>query len=149
MKIVISCDLCGEKSLHLYKENEFTTRQCINCGYSTNDKLRGKKEDNDVWNSFSDFIKKYTKESGEKIWFPSLLTLPFGSLYPVEKENKLKWAFSKLLDIPAEEQKNYPVEGVEDKFHTKMLDMDHPTYFDSYLEGLATIRQEMDINSNG
>ena len=47
----------------------------------------------------SDFIKKYSKEDNDQIWIPTLLTLPFGSLYPIEEDDNLRWAYAKLVDI--------------------------------------------------
>ena len=65
MSIVIKCSLCGEKSLHINKIEGTTsdTRQCINCGYASNTNLKGLKEENEQFKTFSEFIQKYSKEN--------------------------------------------------------------------------------------
>ena len=140
---IITCNLCREKSLHLYTHNDFTSRQCINCGFTTNDKLKwnGRPDNkNEFFEQMSDFVKKYAEFSDGFIWIPSVLTLPTGSLYPIEEDNKLKWAFAKIVDVKEEEKENYPVEGEEGKFHTKKLDTENATIFDQYLIALANIQ---------
>ena len=43
MKIISNCALCEEKSLHMVANQSY--QQCINCGYSTTVKLKGKKDE--------------------------------------------------------------------------------------------------------
>ncbi len=145
MSVVLNCSLCGKKSLHINKieGSDDDVRQCINCGYASNTKLKGKKEDNETFNAFSEFIKKHTKESDGYIWYPSMMNLPIGSLYPIEKNNSLKWAFVKMVDIPESEQKNYPDEINPGSFLTKKLDYDNQLEFDEYLIALANVRDEV------
>ena len=145
MSLVVNCGLCGKKSLHINKlegTNE-DVRQCINCGYSTNSNLKGTKTENETFNNFSEFIKKFSKEEGGYIWFPSMINLPIGSLYPIEQENELKWALVKMIDIPEEEQKNYPDEMHPGKFLSKTLDYDNQEIFDEYIFALAKLRDEV------
>ena len=145
MSLVINCGLCGEKSLHInqIEGTNSDVRQCINCGYSTNTNLKGTMEENETFKGFSDFIKKFSKEEGDHIWYPSMITLPFGSLYPIEKENKLKWAIVKMIDIPEKKQKNYPDESNPGKFLTKTLDFENQEVFDEYIFALSKFRDEV------
>ncbi len=138
--IVIDCPLCSQHSLHIRKSPDMDSRQCINCGFATNDNLKGKMEDNEMYNKFSDFIKKHSKESGEHIWFPTMINLPIGSLYPVEKNGELKWAYVKMVDISEEEQKEN-VDATGEPL-TKKLDYDNQEIFDEYIFGLAKMRDE-------
>ena len=48
----------------------------------------------------------------------------------------MKWSVAPLVDIPEEEQKNYPVENGEG-FHTKRYDMDNQEIFDEFLFALS------------
>jgi len=145
MSIVIKCKLCNKKSLHINKieNSENDTRQCINCGYASNTSLMGKMDENEIFNNFSEFIKKWSIVSDGHIWFPSMINLPIGSLYPVDKNGTLMWAFVKVVDIPKEEQKNYPDESKPGEFLTKTLDYENQELFDEYIIGLATIRDEV------
>ena len=148
MNIVVNCNLCDEKSLHIRKMNgDFTTRQCINCGYTTNDKLKGEKTDNDFFKVLSDFIKKHSVEEGGHIWIPSVLTLPAGSLYPVEEKDKLKWAFASLVDVNEDEKESFPVEGQKDKYHTKKLDTENAKIYDEYILALAALQEKLKVDT--
>tara|TARA_Y100001972_G_scaffold117628_1_gene156854 strand:+ start:73 stop:480 length:408 start_codon:yes stop_codon:yes gene_type:complete len=134
--------------LHIYTgENDFTTRQCSNCGYSSNDKLKGKKEDNEFWNSMSDFIKKYSKEDAGLIWIPTLLTLPFGSLYPIEENDRMMWAYAKLIDVSDDEKEKFKKE--DGGYFTKKLDTDNPKTFSTYAEGMVHIRNSLQEQLDG
>ena len=64
-------------------------------------------------------------------------------MYPIEKDDTLKWAYVKMVDIPEEEQENYPDELNPGKFLTKTLDYDNQQIFDDYIFGLATMRDEV------
>ena len=148
MKLTIKCNICAHRMLHVYTDNGFTTRQCTNCGYSSNDKLKGVKEDNEFWNNMSDFIKKYSKEDAGQIWIPTLLTLPFGSLYPIEEKDKLRWAYAKLVDVvEGDDKEKYKKE--DGSYYTKKLDTDNPETFDTYAEGMVYIRKSLEEMTNG
>tara|TARA_Y100000361_G_C11150110_1_gene340544 strand:+ start:1400 stop:1849 length:450 start_codon:yes stop_codon:yes gene_type:complete len=149
MSVIINCPLCGEKSLHINTVSENSdVRQCINCGYSTNTNLKGNIKENEVFQNFSEFIKKFSKEASNHIWFPSMINLPIGSLYPVEEDNQLKWALVRMIDIPEDKQKNYPDEMNPGKFLTKTLDYENQEVFDEYIFALAKFRDEVK-NLNG
>ena len=92
-QIVSDCSLCGEHSLHNLNDGELKTRQCLNCGFVTSERYKGKIVDNELYNELPEDMKKWATESDGYIWIPSLLTLPTGMIYPVagEKES-LKWA---------------------------------------------------------
>ena len=148
MKLTIKCNICAHRMLHVYTDNGFTTRQCTNCGYSSNDKLKGTKEDNEFWNNMSDFIKKYSKEDAGQIWIPTLLTLPFGSLYPIEEKDKLRWGYAKLVDVvEGDDKEKYKKE--DGSYYTKKLDTDNPETFDTYAEGMVYIRKSLEEMTNG
>ena len=148
MKITIKCNICSHRMLHVYTDNGFTTRQCTNCGYSSNDKLKGNKKDNEFWNNMSDFIKKYSKEDENQIWIPTLLTLPFGSLYPIDDNNNLRWAYAKLVDVTKDDDKEkYKKE--DGSYYTKKLDTDNPDTFDTYAEGMVYIRKSLEEMTDG
>lgn len=148
MSVIIKCNLCGKKSLHINKINtETDVRQCINCGYSTNTNLKGTMDENESFSNFSDFIKKYSKEDSEHIWYPSMINLPIGSLYPIEEDNQLKWALVRMVDIPEEEQENYPDEMNPGNFLSKTLDYENQEIFDEYIFALAKFRDDIKVKN--
>ena len=111
MNIVSNCPLCEEHSLHVIGEKEMRTMQCINCGMVTTNKFIGTKEDNEMYKTLPEEMQSWTKEANGRIWIPSMITLPFGTLYPTNVDGKMKWGFAEMVDIPEEEQENYPDEN--------------------------------------
>ena len=128
MKIVSNCPLCGEKSLHVMEQDGIGTQQCINCGMATSSNFMGTKKDNETFETLPDEMKSWSKEANGRILIPSMITLPFGTLYPVNIDGEMKWGF----DIPEEEQKNYPKEN-GDGLHTMKYDTDNQKVYDKFL----------------
>ena len=91
--------------------------QCFGCGYSTNTDLPDSIENATEMN---DELKSHAKEANDKVWIPSMFQLDYGMLYPLSELNSLMWGFAEMVDIPKEEQKNYP-DG-QGGFYTKRYD---------------------------
>ena len=135
--IVIECPLCGERGLHVMgtKASE-ETRQCLNCGYVTAPKFKCEKiEDNTEYNNLTPDMKQWAKHEEGYIWIPTIMTLPFGILYPFNDDKEMKWGFAEMVNIPEDEQKNYPIENSEG-FYTQRYDMENSKTFDSFLLGM-------------
>ena len=84
-------------------------------------------------------MQKWVKVENNRMWIPTIMTLPIGMLYP--QGNPMKWAFCEMMDIPEEERENFPIPGQEGKFYTKRYDTDNPTNFDVFLDGMAHINE--------
>ena len=152
MKIISNCPLCEENSLHVIEEDGIGTQQCINCGYATTNKFIGTKEDNEMYKTLPEEMQSWSKEANGRVWIPSMITLPFGTLYPVNIDNmvnhkkEMKWAFAEMVDIPEEEQKNYPRED-GNGFHTKKYDTDNHKIFDEFLYAITEMNEKAKQNS--
>ena len=136
MKIVSNCPLCEEKSLHVIEEDGIGTQQCINCGYATTSKFIGTNEDNEMYKTLPEEMQSWSKEENGRIWIPSMMTLPFGTLYPINIDGEMKWGFAEMVDIPEEEQKNYPNENGEG-FYKQMYDTDNAKIYDVFLDAMV------------
>ena len=135
MKIVSDCPLCKEHALHVIEEDNIGTQQCINCGYASTSKFIGTKEDNETYKTLPEEMQSWSKEENGRIWIPSMMTLPFGTLYPVNIDGEMKWGFAEMVDIPEEEQKNYPNENGEG-FYKQMYDTDNAKIYDVFLDAM-------------
>ncbi len=153
--IIGNCPLCEEHSLHIIGENELQTQQCINCGYVTAEKfkLNGvKKEEHKEYKILTDSMKKWTKEVNERLWIPTILTLPIGMLYPDDVDNmvthktEMKWKFASMVEIPEEEREKYPDEN--GGFYERKIDVDNAKIYDSFLEGMSLIQKKMKEQSS-
>ena len=145
-KIISNCVLCDEKSLHIIGEKEAQVQQCINCGYVTSSryKLHGKmKNEHPEWEKLGREMQEWSVSKNDNLWLPTIMTLPSGMLYPMNDENgELKWAHARMIDIPEEEQKNYPRED-GNGFHNKRLDTDNPNIYDIFLTALSDLNKKM------
>ena len=157
MKIISNCPLCEEHSLHILGEDKLETQQCINCGYVTAEKFKLNglvKEEHKEYKTLTDSMKKWTKESNERLWIPTILTLPIGMLYPDDVDNmvshktEMKWKFAPMVEILEEEKEKYPVEGQEEKFYERRIDVENAIIYDSFLEGMAFIQEKMKEKSS-
>ena len=147
MKIVSNCPLCEEKSLHVIEEDGIGTQQCINCGYASTSKFIGTKEDNEMYKTLPEEMQSWSKEQNGRIWIPTMFTLPFGTLYPVNIDGKMKWGFAEMVDIPEEEQKNYPDET--GGFYKQMYDTVNQKVYDIFLDAMIEMNERAkDLNMN-
>ena len=152
---VTVCQLCGEHGLHVYKTIDSDAYQCLNCGYSTSHNFILKDgqtpDDNKIYSSFNDEMKGWCiirdfDQLGKRIWIPVIMTLPFGTLFPFNDEDgNMKWKVSKLVDIPEEEQENYPDEE-NGGFFTKRYDTDNARVYDEFLFAMHDLNEEAKLN---
>ena len=148
MRIVSNCPLCEEQSLHIIgDEGTMETQQCINCGYATSTNFIGTKEDNETYKTLPEEMQSWSKEANDRIWIPSMITLPFGTLYPVNIDGEMKWGFAEMVDIPEEEQKNYP-DG-NGGYYKQKYDTDNQKIYDIFLDAMVEMNERAkDLNMN-
>ena len=146
MNIISNCPLCEEQSLHVIgDEGTMETQQCINCGYATSDKFVGTKEDNEMYKTLPEEMQSWSKEANGRVWIPSMITLPFGTLYPINIDGEMKWGYAEMVDIPEEERENYP-DGNGGYFKQK-YDTDNQTIYNIFLEAIAEMNERAKQNS--
>ena len=140
MKIVSNCPLCEEQSLHIIGDGgNMQTQQCINCGYATSDRFVGNKKNNKLYKTLPEEMQSWSKEANDRIWIPTMFTLPFGTLYPTNVGGEMKWGFAEMVDIPEEEQKNYPDES--GGFYKQKYDTDNAKIYDLFLEAMVEMNK--------
>ena len=150
MQIVSNCPLCEEHSLHILGEEEAQMMQCLNCGYTSTSKFIGDKETNEEYNKLTDDMKNWSKEFNGRIWIPTMMTLPVGMLYPQDdKDGNMKWYFSEMVDIPEEEQKNYPVAGDTEQYYKQRYDIDNANEYDEFFEGMLELNNRLKEEADG
>ena len=139
MKIISNCPLCDQNSLHVIEQDGIGTQQCISCGYATTNKLIGTRETCEMYKTLPEEMQSWSVEDNDRIWIPSMITLPFGTLYPTNIDGKMKWAFAEMVSIPEEEQKNYPDE--RGGFYKQRYDTDNAKLYDLFLEAMAEMNE--------
>ena len=150
MNIVSNCPLCEEKSLHIIGEGEAQTQQCINCGYVTAEKFKlnsVKKKEHQEYKNLTKDMKDWVKVENDRLWIPTIMTLPIGMLFPQNVDNlvnhktEMKWHFAPMVDIPENERENYPNE--QGGFYDKRIDTDNAKMYETFLEGMAEVNNNL------
>ena len=150
MQMISNCPLCEGNSLHILGEDQTQLMQCLNCGYTSTSKFIGDKETNEEYNKLTDDMKKWSKEENGRIWIPTMLTLPVGMLYPQDdKEGNMKWYFSEMVDIPEEEQKDYPIPGDTEQYYEQRYDVEKAKEYDEFFEGMLELNNRLKEEVNG
>ena len=147
--IVSNCPLCEEHSLHIIGEKDNQIQQCVWCGYVTSVKYKGEKENNEEYKKLTEDMKKWAKESIGSIWIPSIFTLPDGLIYPSNNKDKMQWNLAEMKDIPKDEQKNYPVEGQENKFYERKYDTDNPIVYEHFYKAMQEVSERAKKKESG
>ena len=140
MRIVSNCPICEEHSLHVLENKKITMMQCLYCGYASSDRFVGDKEINTEYKNLTDEMKKWAKEYNNRVWIPGILTLPEGMVYPIEKDNNMKWGYAEMVDIPKDKQKQYPLPD-NTGFHMQMYDTDNAIIYDKFYKCLKELNE--------
>ena len=64
-------------------------------------------------------------------------------LYPIDKDDEMKWAFAPMVEISEDEKKKYPNPNVPGKFYEKRIDTDNPTIYNNFFEGMILVNRLM------
>jgi len=65
------------------------------------------------------------------VWIPSVLNMgKLGIIYPKGSRNNWNWEYAKIIDIPRNKQKDYPVLGKENVFYKSRLDVENAQKFE-------------------
>ena len=85
-------------------------------------------------------MKSWVKETDNRFWIPSIMTLPFGMLYPFDDSGKMKWSYAKMIDIPEDKRKDYPDEN--GGFFTRMYDTKNAQTYDEFLYAISEVNED-------
>ena len=138
--IISNCPLCEEHSLHVVGEGNAEIHQCINCGYVSSPKYIGTKETNEEYQKLTDDMKKSAVEKNDRIWIPTMMTLPTAMLYPIDGEDcVMVWAYAPIIDIPEDKRKDYP--KPDGGYYDKTYDVDNPIRYKVFVEAISFINE--------
>tara|TARA_R110000824_G_scaffold181260_1_gene362003 strand:+ start:1458 stop:1970 length:513 start_codon:yes stop_codon:yes gene_type:complete len=150
--LVSNCFLCEEHSLHVAGKEESQIMQCISCGYVSSTKYIGRKETNEEFQKLGEDMKEWAIEKNNRIWIPTILTLPIGMIYPIDivvpnddKDKVMKWAFAPMVDISEEEKENY--KNSEGEYYEKRIDTDNPKIYNQFFELMVHVNRKMKEHS--
>ena len=137
MERVIDCPVCynGDHCFEDQQEN-FTSYLCFSCGFMSDSRY----EVNSIF--LDENLKKSPKlvqlakveDKGRNIvWFPAVINMGTkGIIFPEGHHKKYVWKYAKVVQIPEEEQEQYPVLDKDGEFYTEKLDVENAQTFGQY-----------------
>ena len=79
-------------------------------------------------------MQKWSKFKSNYIWRPSIVTVPHGMLYPIDKNGKMIWAFIPLVKIKEEDKEKYKKEN--GTYYEARYDSDRQITFKNFKEAV-------------
>ena len=128
----IKCPHCGStecfKDTQAISEREFVdSYMCVSCGYTTTSmNVEGSQTIKEYEELTAELVKELRwVDENNLVWYPIVLNFPsFGIIFPDgTSAADWKWTAAPAVDIPAEEQKNYPVPGQPDQYYARRIDL--------------------------
>lgn len=132
----IKCFVCDEKTALEEEFEGIISWLCTSCGYTSNTQLKKDSKELLMSPKTIQMLKKWD-EKREIYWILTVINMPTrGLLFPEEHGSQIIWTFVPIMDIPKEEQHNYPIENKSNSFHTRKLDPTHSKKFTRFSDGL-------------
>ena len=76
---------------------------------------------------------KFFDEERKIYWFPSVVNMgPKGIIFPEGDTKEWFWKYAKVVQIPEEEQEQYPVLDKDGEFYKEKLDVENAETFGQY-----------------
>lgn len=119
---------CFEEIQTMPDGTKVKSYMCVECGYTTTSlNVEGSELIKQYEDSTAELIKalRWVDPKTNLVWYPIVLNFPsFGIIFPDGTSvDDWGWKAAPAIDIPAEEQKNYPIPGHKDQFYTRRVDM--------------------------
>ncbi len=108
---------------------------CMSTGYmaSSHFKLGDDKFQREMNNSpeLVKALQHYDDETG-LIWIPTVLNMgKLGMIFPEGNLENWSWCYAKNIEIPEDEQKNYPIPGKDGEFFSSRLDIENAQRYEN------------------
>ena len=134
MERVIDCPICYDTDACFEDTQEtFKSYMCFNCGFMSNSIYT---EDNlDKVENTSQLVNdlKFLDEERKIYWYPSVVNMgPKGIIFPEGNVENWSWKYAEVVEVPKEEQEQYPIPGKDGEYYTTKLDVDNALTFGQY-----------------
>lgn len=106
---------------------------CMESGYASNERLYDGSQVQQAYElGCTELMKSMVVvDEDNRAWYPSFFSFPSGMLYiHGTSKDDCKWCVARIVAIPEDEQKNYPIPGMEDAYYATKLDVENATQFD-------------------
>ena len=85
-------------------------------------------------------MMSWSKTSDGRIWIPTIITLPFATLFPFNDENgKMNWGYAEMVNIEEKDQKNYP--NGNDGYYKRRYDLENQKVYGDFLSAMVELNE--------
>ena len=134
MERVIDCPVCYDPDRCFEDiQEKFNSYMCFNCGFMSNSLYT--EENLDKVENTSKLVNelKYLDDERKIYWYPSVVNMgKLGIIFPEGNVEHWVWKYAKVVEVPEEELKDYPIPDKEGEFYTEKLDIDNAQIFGQY-----------------
>jgi hypothetical protein len=134
MERVIDCPICYDRdSCFEDTQEKFKSYMCFNCGFMSSSHYT--KENADNTENTSQLVNdlKFFDDERQIHWYPSVVNMgPKGIIFPEGDIKEWFWKYAKVVQIPEEEQEQYPVLDKDGEFYKEKLDVENAETFGQY-----------------
>lgn len=134
MERVIDCPICYDKDTCFEDiQEKFKSYMCFNCGFMSNSHYI--EENLDKVENTSKLVNelKFLDEERQIYWYPSVVNMGTkGVIFPEGNIENWVWKYAEVVEVPEEEQKQYPIPGKDGEFYTEKLDVENAETYGQY-----------------
>ena len=134
MERVIDCPICYDTDACFEDiQEKFKSYMCFNCGFmSSSYYKKDTVKEAEGMVKLVDELKTFDEER-QIWWYPSVLNMgPKGIIFPEVNLSNWVWRYAKVVEVPKEEQEQYPIPGKDGEFYTEKLDVENAKSYGQY-----------------
>lgn len=134
MERVIDCPICYDTDACFEDiQEKFKSYMCFNCGFmSSSYYKKDTVKEAEGMVKLVDELKTFDEER-QIWWYPSVLNMgPKGIIFPEGNLSNWVWRYAKVVEVPKEEQEQYPIPGKDGEFYTEKLDVENAQSYGQY-----------------
>ena len=134
-QVKITCPVDGGTNCFHERLKEGDTYMSFDCGFASNEHYKiGSQAIANVLEKAPQLVKDLAFEDEARgiVWIPSVVQIPGKGIVFPDGVSTEKWGyrFAPEVKIPPEEQKNWPVPGLEGTYYKDRLDMENSTPYE-------------------
>ena len=133
-RVIDSCPICYDTdSCFEDIQEKFKSYMCFNCGFmSSSYYTKDTVKEAEGMVKLVDELKSFDEER-QIWWYPSVLNMgPKGIIFPEGNSGNWVWKYAEVVEVPKEEQKQYPIPGKDGEFYTEKLDVENAKSYGQY-----------------
>ena len=147
---------CFEETVERKDSDDFKSYLCFHCGYTSNSYYtKDSKARAQQLETTADLIRdlEFFDEERQIYWYPSVINMgPRGIIFPEGTREEWYGRYAKVIFIPEEDRKNYPVPGKDGEFYESRLDTEGAKRFGQFefldaCTDMGLVKQNLETNS--